>query len=151
MVHFNKRALKCIESLEDDFATLAFHLFRNGRSVPESKNVRDRRMIGWIGATSETLARAWYLLEKDGEYIMPRGATKERFLYGLLLLKNYDTDENNAARCGSIDEKTFRKWAWWFLEELTNIEDVVVSRIIVILFSVQLFFTPPFEFCFLCR
>lgn len=125
MVIFSQAALQEIESLEDEFARAAFNLFWNGQ-MPASKKVRDRRMIGWVGATQGMLARAWYLLEEQFDGVMPHGATQERFLWGLLLLKNYDTVENNASRCGGVDEKTFRKWAWWFLSELSYLETVVV-------------------------
>jgi hypothetical protein len=56
---------------------------------------------------------------------MPRGATKERFLWGLLLLKTYGTTKAMASRCG-CDKDTIRKWAWFFLEEHSFLEDLMV-------------------------
>lgn len=57
---------------------------------------------------------------------MPEGATKERHLWALILLKSYDTDEVNAARVGGVDEGTFRKWAFWFVNEISHLEPEVV-------------------------
>jgi hypothetical protein len=94
-------------------------------------------MIEMFGATPEVIARAWYLIE-EGFDIMPRGATKERFLWGLLLLKSYGTTKNMASRCG-CNKDTFRKWAWFFLEELSFLEDMVVCPSII---------SSSFVFCF---
>lgn len=125
--NFRVEALQEIKELESDFRRAAFDLFWNGRQLP-SRNVCNRRMISWVGASAEMLARAWYLIQETFENgVMPRGASLERLLWGLLLLKNYDTDENNASRCGGVDEKTYRKWAWWFLRELSYLEANVVS------------------------
>lgn len=77
------------------------------------------------------LARLWFLLEdsfvSSGD-VLPRGATKERMLWGLYLVKSYPpNDETGASMCGGIDEKTYRKWAWWFIEELSYLETQLVS------------------------
>lgn len=133
MVKFSRAALRAISSLEDEFANITFKLFRQGK-MPKAVGLRNRRMVGWIGATPSMLARAWYLLEDRFDNDMPRGATKERFLWGLYRLKAYDNDHNNAARCGAVDEKTFAKWSWWFLEELSFLEDEVV-RYLLFLFA----------------
>ena len=66
------------------------------------------------------LARLWYLLEQEHDGVMPRGATKERMIWGLYLAKNYPRSDSIAASAvGGPDEKTYRKWAWYFIEELS--------------------------------
>ena len=50
-----------------------------------------------------------------------------RFLWALLLLKSYDTENNMAGTC-HCDEKTFRKWtSWFFILELSDRSGEVVS------------------------
>ena len=46
------------------------------------------------------------MLIADGWIDRPAGATKMRFLWALLLLKQYDVENNLAAECG-CDKKTF--------------------------------------------
>ena len=41
-------------------------------------------------------------------------------------LKVYATEENNASHVGA-DEKTFRKWVWFYAECIANLERNVVS------------------------
>jgi hypothetical protein len=41
-------------------------------------------------------------------------------------MKTYGTEENLAATAG-VDEKTFRKWAWMFVFELSALKGDVVS------------------------
>jgi hypothetical protein len=60
------------------------------------------------------------------EATMPIGASKLKMLWGLRLMKTYGTEENLAATAG-VDEKTFRKWAWMFVFELSALEGDVVS------------------------
>lgn len=114
-----------IEVLATDFENIAFRLFRDGKGLGGSAGVKDRRMRAWVGCSATVVAKAWHLL-CEGEPL-PRGATKERFLWALMLLKSYDTEENNASRVGGVDEGTFRSWSWWFIDELSYLEDEVVS------------------------
>ena len=110
-IKFKRREIRDIGRLEHQFEVLAFFLFRDGARPPKSINKRNRRIISWIGATPEMLARLWILLERGFGGVMPRGATKERLLWSLHLLKCYNTDEENAGRFGGVDEKTFAYWA----------------------------------------
>ena len=72
-------------------------------------------------------AKAWLLLA-EGWYDRPRGATKLRFLWALSLLKSYDSEENMASQC-QCDEKTWRKWVWFFISELAHRVSEAVSKI----------------------
>ena len=44
-----------------------------------------------------------------------------------MLLKRYETENVLCSSSGGEDEKTFRKWAWLFVEELSLLEPDVVS------------------------
>ena len=72
-----------------------------------------------FGCSSTVCANAWLLI-MDGWNDKPTGATKDRFLWALNLLKSYDTEGNLSGNAGEgCDEKTFRHWAC-FLEELSQ-------------------------------
>ena len=135
MVTFLKSRIK---RLVHDFERIAFDLLRQGRQTG-SKAVRDRRIRAWLGVSSKTVAKAWDLFCRQHNNRPPEGATKERFLWAFILLKSYDTDEVNAARVGGVDEGTFRKWSWWFVDELANLESEVVSSFVscLLLFAVS--------------
>ena len=71
-----------------------------------------------FGCSSTVCANA-LLLIMDGWNDKPSGATKDRFLWALSLLKSYDIEGNLSCNAGEgCDEKTFRHWALFFLEEL---------------------------------
>lgn len=93
----------CIERLQDEFTTIAFDLFRNGRRS-ESPFVCDRRIRAWCGCSTMVIAKAWDVLFRGG---LPEHATQERLLWAFCFLKTYDTEENNAAQVGGVDEGTF--------------------------------------------
>ena len=48
------------------------------------------------------------------------------FFFMFDFLKNY-TSETRSASDFDVDEKTFRKWVWFFLEKMTNINNGIVS------------------------
>ena len=89
------------------------------------KRLNDRRFRASFGCSSKQCAIAWILV-CDGWHDRPIGATKMHFLWALLLLKSYDTENNMAGTC-HCDEKTFRKWAWFFILELSDRSGEVVS------------------------
>lgn len=83
-----------------------------------SPRLNDRRFSGKIGCYSTVCANTWLLL-MDGWDDRPRNATKEKFLWGLHLLKSYDTESNLSDSVGEgCNKKTFRKWSRFMLEGL---------------------------------
>ena len=114
-----------VEALAAIFECKAFDMLRRGKFT-NSEAVRATRMRGWFGTSSLTIAKIWILLEENVGDDWPEPATKERLLWAFLFMKSYDTEINAAARCGGVDEQTFRVWAWWFVEEMANLETTVV-------------------------
>ena len=112
--------------LEIEFEQLGF-IFKRSKSPCLHYNtpqLNDRRFRTAFGCCSRVCSLAW-LLVVDGWTNRPKQATKIRFLWALSLLKTYDTETNMANSCG-VDEKTFRKWAWFFIQELSfRIGDIV--------------------------
>ena len=49
-------------------------------------------------------------------------------LWGLMFLKIYASEGVLATLAGGVDEKTFRKWAWRFVDAIADLEDDVVSQ-----------------------
>ena len=112
--------------LEIEFEQLGF-IFKRSKSPCLHYNtpqLNDRRFRTAFGCCSRVCSLAW-LLVVDGWTNRPKQATKIWFLWALSLLKTYDTEANMASNCG-VDEKTFRKWAWFFIQELSfRIGDIV--------------------------
>ena len=114
-----------IQRLEEDFIQIAFDLFRKGRRSASGK-VCNLRVKAWFGCSLTVIAKVWNLLERLGG--LHELATKDRLLWGLYLLKQYANDETCAAACGGVDEATFRRWAWYFVEEISYLESFTVSQ-----------------------
>ena len=113
--------------LDIEFEQLGF-IFKRSKSPCLHYNtpkLNDRRFRAAFGCCSRVCSLAW-LLVVDGWRNRPKEATKMRFLWSLSLLKSYDTESNMASNCG-VDEKTFRKWAWFFIRELSLRQAEVVS------------------------
>jgi hypothetical protein len=114
-----------LAALEQDFERIAFTMLRGGRCTG-SHSVKDRHFRAWFGCSLNVLSKLWFLLCHQFDGAIPEGASMEQFLWALILLKSYDIDEVNASRVGGVDECTFCKWAWWFIEELSYLESEVV-------------------------
>lgn len=128
MVEFDLRA---IAALEDEFTAVAFDVFFAGRRKSLSPIVADRRIRAWCGVSPMVIAKAWHLLEQFGD--LRENATKQRFLWGLHLMKAYGNEESSTAAVGACDEGTFRRWAWYFIEELSYLETQAVSDLTFLL------------------
>ena len=128
MVQFDDDA---IAALADEFEGIGSHLMR-GSDLGDRRGsavTADRRFRAWFGPSTNVCAKTWVLVvemhAEDGG--MRPGATKERFLWALKILKGYDTEENLATSAGGVDEKTLRKWGWFFIDEISFLEPAVVS------------------------
>ena len=54
---------------------------------------------------------------------VPEGSSPKHLLWALMLLKTYAVQELLASLCG-VDEKTFRKWSWVFVNAISVLEVV---------------------------
>ena len=59
---------------------------------------------------------------------MPEGAHPAHLLLCLMFLKIYATETVLCTMAGGVEEKTFRKWSWMFVDELSYLEDSVVTE-----------------------
>ena len=65
-------------------------------------------------------------------------ANPKYLLWAFLFLKRYDSTEINAAIAG-VDEKTYRKWSWAYIELIAELD--VVSNILYLYYYYDLFFS----------
>ena len=119
--------IRTLLSLDLEFEQLGYIFKRsklNSYNYHDGPQLNNRGFREAFGCSSRECSLAW-LLVADGWTDRPKQATKIRFLWALSLLKTYDTETNMANSCG-VDEKTFRKWAWFFIQELSfRIGDIV--------------------------
>ena len=133
-----------LDELEEEFINIAFTLFWNG-NVSQSHMVVDRRIRAWCGCSPLVIAKAWSILERTGG--LPEHATKDRMLWGLHLMKSYNDEITSASTCGAVDETTFRRWAWYFIEEISYLTPSVVRCFaLACLLAMQMYLT----FCRFC-
>ena len=85
-----------------------------------------RRFKAHFGADPIVCAHIWLKLTD----CLPARSKHEHLRYALLFLRRYQTEHQNAALFG-VDEKTFRKHQWIFVELLATKLDVV-SRILMV-------------------
>jgi hypothetical protein len=84
-----------------------------------SKRTGDRRFRAMFGCLPGHCAILWNTINDEH----PIGGEPKHLLYALMFLKVYGTEHvhSSIAKC---DEKTFRKWAWAYVELLSNMDIV---------------------------
>ena len=81
-------------------------------------------------AKPEVCTDVWSCLNINDDLDAPddRIAEPSHLLWCLLLLKTYETEPVLSSLCSGIDEDTFSKWAWHFIEKVSYLEHEVVSE-----------------------
>ena len=106
-----------------DYESLGRQLAGYSRSA--SERIRLERFNSFFGVNPIIVSVVWSMLIDN--QMCSRSPNPVHLLWALLFLKLYDTTSNLAAlaRC---DEKTFRKWSWFYIESIANLDSQVVSR-----------------------
>ena len=78
----------------------------------------ERRFRSAFGTTPLMCSRIWSLLTS-----LPCGAKPVHLLWALLFLKCYSSECIAIALTG-VDNKTYRKWSWCFIEKIGDLEIV---------------------------
>jgi hypothetical protein len=107
-----------------DFEQLGSELMQRGNPQRQTRT-SDRRFRSTFGTTGAICSLIWNLLQP--ETTMPQGSSPYHLLWALMLLKLYSTESILCTMAGGVDEKTFRKWAWMFVDEISHLEPSLVS------------------------
>ncbi len=75
-----------------------------------------RMFEGLFGLTPHVTSITWNLLLQ----CLPQARTPRQLLWSLLFLKSYATEDVNCAIV-RVDEKTYRKWTWFFVDLIDNL------------------------------
>jgi len=84
------------------------------------------RFIAWYGTEPYICSIVRDKLVISG-YLHGHKGEPKHFLWALHFLKCYSTEANNAASVGGVDEKTFRKHAWFYAKGIASLVTSVVS------------------------
>ena len=91
-----------------------------GRSSNRRFADEDVRWRAMFGASPEVILELWDRIEP------PESEKPQYLLWALMLLKVYATEPVLCALAGGVNEKTFRKHAWKFIEEISNLEGELI-------------------------
>ena len=116
-----------------DFESLGRQLAGYSRST--SARIRHERFNACYGVNSIIVSVVWSMLI-DNQFCSP-SPNPVHILWALLFLKLYDTTPKLAALAG-CDEKTFRKWSWFYVGAIASLHHLVVSRCLLSCFSIVL-------------
>ena len=99
-------------------------LKREGRSWDETGKMH-RRWRATFGASPAVCSILWSRMRMILP-AAPNNVEPKHLMWCLLFLKTYVTEHTGAAMVGGVDEDTFRKWRWFFVEAIAFLEFDVV-------------------------
>ena len=91
-----------------------------------TSKVYHRRFKSYFGFSARKVAFVWNNLIQIGWTQYERSASPTHLLWALAYMKTYAPEHKMALDLG-IDEKTFRKWAWFFMEGISELCSYFVS------------------------
>jgi hypothetical protein len=98
-----------------------------GRRQRGSRETRLRRFVALFGIEPHLCAIVWRELIASGWTSFTRRPEPKHLLWTLLFLKCYPTEEFLATLVGAVDEKTTRKWVWFYVEGIASLATKFVS------------------------
>lgn len=102
-----------------------------GRHCRGSALIRIRRFVALFGVEPYMCAIVWRELVASGWTRFTRRPKAKHFLWALIFLKCYPTEGFLAAQVGAVDEKTIRKWVWYYVEGIAKLAPKFVSEDVV--------------------
>jgi hypothetical protein len=108
------------------FNALGQHIAKY-RPSPSARVSRER-FVAFFGIEAYLCSIVWKDILENGATLPLKSKPKpEHFLWALLFLRRYDTEPILASIAG-CDEKTFRKWCWFYLDAIANLDRKYVSQ-----------------------
>ena len=107
----------------------------NGLAIMNRENARNlgeiaflRRWKQFFGISPKICAHIWDNHLEEPE-TLEVGAERKHLLWALLFLRKYLSESINCALVGCLDEGTFRRWSWVFVDEIAYLASKLVSCI----------------------
>ena len=113
-----------------DFEDLAFDTMRPGKSNNRAAKFSSRRFRSWFGTDPFIVALIWEMLYMCGWLSKTTKANPSHLLWALHFMKNYETESEGAKNFDGVDEKTLRKWVWFYVTGISKLASDVVSLLI---------------------
>lgn len=105
-----------MENLVQIFKNSGYEYIKHSQQL--SNKTGYRRYRGLFGVSPATCAVLWKMIEKK-----PPGSKPKHLLWSLMFLKSYANEHLNSSVVG-VDEKTYRKWNWIFINLLAELNVV---------------------------
>ncbi len=90
-----------------------------------SAETESQQFCATFGADVELCSVIWSKLHLHG--LLPARGKPIHLLWALMFLKLYCAESVHCAMARGVDEKTFQKWSWKFVDAIANLEEFVVS------------------------
>ena len=98
------------------------------RSGTGSEETQEHRFKSLFGIPFSIVEILWSIIDPFNDNTL-NGVEPKHLLWALMFLKLYGTEDNVVSLAGGCDDKTYRKWVWIMIINLSDLEQEVVSFI----------------------
>lgn len=99
--------------------------------------------ITQFGTTPLICCTLWLMMSAKLGNNMLRGACPKKLLWALLFLKTYAFEGTRKTIC-KADQKTIRKWTWYFIHQVAELAPDVVSQVCAVPVNTLIYFSLVF-------
>lgn len=121
----------------DDFLLLGLSM--SAKKEEKMDNLVSLRKFRTLFGTSPNICSIVWNMVYPSSNIALKRAKPQHLLWALMLLKTYSEESVMSCLAGGVDEKTFRKWAWIFIQEIESLFAEVVSGYMNFIFTFNFF------------
>lgn len=104
----------------EDFRNLGNDIMRRNRKSGSMSKLEDLRFRSHFGTSLIVCLDLWNMIDPI------EGGKPFHLLWALMLLKLYCAESVLCSLAGGVHEQTFRKWAWLYVEEISNLQYRVI-------------------------
>ena len=125
IVYYYDHIISIMVEVNYSFTEIGFSMMNTNLSA--SKKIVNRKFSSWFGVLPTICSNLWSVVLRHRW--VKRNVCRpnpEHLLWTLHFLFCYGSEENNSARCGT-NERTFRKWVWFYSEVIADCDKKFVS------------------------
>lgn len=107
----------------DHFQLLGNQLI--GRQKHVAARMAMERYRATFGCAPAVASMVWSMIVANTTTLLP-GAKPEHLLWALMFMKLHCSESVLAILCGGVHEQTIRKWCWYFIAKIANLQYQVI-------------------------
>ena len=130
----HKKSKISLDVKPEEFREIGGNIMKRANHGSQEKFAK--RWSTHFAVDADVIAECWKRLEVDIDERIPGNVEPSHLLWAILFLTQYTTYSDLSGKCGNnnaVDEDTFSKWIWIFIECIASLEDEASCKLLLYL------------------